>query len=220
MFLTALDISEQKVRRNEVGLWLGWTLATTVGMLAGLLPFLLWVESLDLWLARILIPLSAGFLVGFFQWLVLQRYLTHSADWILSGGAGWSLGYALGLLIIQALRGTLIGEFIGYLIFGALIAVVQWPVLRREIPKAVPWVLTNVFAWALGSYLGQLILNLVVTQDTVSQGLSSAVISGVTGLVAGAITGVALVWTVRQPERPSVVVVAPGGPEEDIKEVV
>jgi hypothetical protein len=171
-------------------------------MLWGLLPFLLVTSNLDLWLARILIPIGAGFLVGFFQWLALQKYLTHAADWILHGGAGWSLGYALGLLIVQTLNDTLLGALIGYLVFGALIAIIQWPVLRREIRKAAPWVVTNVIAWALGSYLGQLLLNLITKQDTISQGLSSAVISGVTGLVAGALTGAALVWTVRQPERP------------------
>jgi hypothetical protein len=35
----------------------------------------------------------------------------------------------------------------------------------------------------------------------VSQVVSSAVVAAVTGLVAGAITGMALVWIVRQPDR-------------------
>lgn len=196
-----LDVDESKVARNEVGLWLGWTLATTAGMLAGLLPFLLLLQVLDLALARILIPLVAGFMVGLFQWLVLRRYLTHSADWILHGGAAWSLAYALGLLVIQVLSQSPLGALIGYALFGAIVGLIQWPALRREIRHALPWVLTNVVAWALGSYLGQLILNAVVTGDDVSQALSSAVIAGVTGLVAGALTGAVLVWTVRKPDR-------------------
>jgi hypothetical protein len=196
----AIDIDEARVERNEFGLWLGWTLATTGGMLAGFLPFVPLLNVLDLWLARILIPLWAGFLVGLLQWLALKRYLTHSADWILHGGAGWSLGYALGLLILQVLRESPWGAPLGYIIFGAIIAVIQWPVLRREIRNAIPWVLTNVGAWALGSYLGQVVLSLAVSGETASQALSTLIISGITGLVAGALTGLALVWTVRKPD--------------------
>jgi hypothetical protein len=196
-----IDIDETKVRRNEFGLWLGWTLATTAGMLFGLLPFMLLVEDLDLWLARILVPLWAGFLVGVFQWLVLKNYLTHSVDWILHGGAGWALGYALGLVAIQIFAENRLGALIGYILFGVIISLIQWPVLRREIPNAIPWVLASVAGWALGSYASQAVLNAFVTGDQISQALSSAVISAVTGLVAGAITGAVLVWIVRKPER-------------------
>jgi hypothetical protein len=198
--LMTLDISEAKVERNEFGLWLSWTLATGLGMLLGLLPFVLFIDDLDLLLARILVPLVAGFLVGTFQWLVLRPFLTHSVDWILNGGAGWALGYALGLVIIQALVDVPFGALLGYLLFGLIISVLQWPVLRREIPNAIPWVLASILGWALGAYLSQAILNLIVNTETTSQILSSAVLSGLTGLIAGAITGLALIWIVRKPE--------------------
>jgi hypothetical protein len=198
--MMALDIDEAKVARNEAGLWLGWTLATAAGMLLGFLPFLLLVDDLDLLLVRLLIPLWAGFLVGVFQWLVLRNYLTHSVDWILNGGVGWALAFALGLVIIQALGGTPLGLLVGYLLFGAVIGLVQWPVLRREIPNVLPWVAANVIGWALGAFLSQVILSAFFPGDTLSQALSSAITAGVTGLVAGAVTGMALVWIVRQPE--------------------
>lgn len=195
-----IDIDEAKVANNEATLWLGWTLATTAGMLFGLLPFILFIEFLDLWLVRILVPLWAGFLVGIFQWLVLRNYLTHCADWILNVGAGWGLGYALGLIIIQILADSPLGAFIAYVLFGLIIGVIQWPVLRREIPNAIPWVLASVAGWALGAYLSQAVLNLLVTGDVINPAVTTAVISGITGLVAGGITGLALVWIVRQPE--------------------
>ena len=114
----AVDISEAKVKRNEFGLWLGWTLATAAGMLLGLPPLLLLIEELDLWLTRILAPLWAGLLLGLLQWLVLRRYLTHSMDWIMNAVAGWGLGYSLGLILIQALSGSPGGALLGYLAFG------------------------------------------------------------------------------------------------------
>ncbi len=195
-----IDIDEAKVARNEAGLWLGWVLATAVGMLLGYLPFVFFVEDLDLGLVRILIPLWSGFMVGVLQWLVLSRFLTHSADWIINGGAGYALGYALGLSVIQILGESPLGALVGYILFGVIVALLQWPVLRREIPNVVPWLLANVAGWALGAYLGPWILNLIVSGSTASQVLSTAVISASTGLIAGAITGLALVWIVRQPE--------------------
>ncbi len=196
-----IDISEAKVERNEFGLWAGWTLATTAGMLAGFLPALFLAQAIDLWLVRILLPLWAGLLVGVFQWLALRPYLTHAADWIAHGGAGLAVGYALGLALIQALGGSPIGALLGYLLFGLIIALLQWPALRREIPNVIYWVAASVIGWALGAYLAPLVLNLI-TGDSVSQALSTTVIAAVTGLVAGAVTGIALVWVVRKPELP------------------
>ena len=198
----AIDIDEAKVQRNEFALWLGWTLATTIGMLLGLLPFLLFIDILPLIFFRIAVPIWAGILVGSFQWFVLRRYLTSCSHWILNVGAGWALGFALGLLVIEALNKTPLGALVGYIIFGLIIALIQWPVLRREIPHVIPWVIASILGWALGAYLSQWVLNLIVAGDVASQAISSLVISTGTGLVAGAITGLALVWIVRQPERP------------------
>jgi hypothetical protein len=196
----ALDIDEVKVARNEAGLFLGWTLATTAGLLLGFLPFLLFVDNLDLLLVRILLPLWAGFLVGHFQWLVLRGYLSHSVDWILNGGAGWALGFAIGLLIIQALRDSPLGILIGYILFGVVVGLLQWPVLRREIPSALPWIIASIIGWALGAYLSQVVLNVFFPGDTLSQTVSTIVVAIVTGLVAGSVTGLALVWISRRPD--------------------
>jgi hypothetical protein len=196
-----LDIDERKVARNEFGLWLGWTLATMVGMLLGLLTFVPLLPIFDLALARVVIPLWAGFLVGTFQWLVLRRYLTHSVDWILNGGVGWAVGFGLGLIIIQSLSDFPWGALAGYIIFGFIIGVLQWPVLRREIPDVVPWILASVLGWALGAYLSQVVLDIFIGGGAVNPAVSTIIIAGTTGLVAGAITGLVLVWIVRHPER-------------------
>ena len=101
-----IDLDEAKVERNEFGLWLGWTLATAGGMLLGFLLTIPLVNMLDLGFARILVPILAGVLIGFSQWIVLRQYLTTGSDWVLAGGAGWAAGYALGLLLMQNLSST------------------------------------------------------------------------------------------------------------------
>ncbi|MGQ0600153.1 MAG: hypothetical protein ACT4QE_00495 [Anaerolineales bacterium] len=202
-----IDIDDRKVQRRGFSLWLSWTLATAAGMVLGFAPFALFVYPLELLWVRWLIPLWAGVWVGLLQWAVLRGYLTHSVDWVWGGGAGWALGYALGLLVIQTLADTGWGVLLGYVLFGLIIAVLQGPVLRREIPGALPWAVASAIGWAAGAYGGQLAVNVFNSGEPPDQLIVAAVIALVTGLIAGAITGLALVWIVRQPDvevRPAV----------------
>ncbi|HXQ36969.1 MAG TPA: hypothetical protein VN843_23355 [Anaerolineales bacterium] len=196
-----IDINEAKVARNEIGMWLEWTLATAFGMLLGFLPSIVLVNIMDLALARLIVPLFAGFLVGLSQWVVLRKYVNKVSDWILAAGTSWAVGYALGLFMMNGLTGTGLDGFIGYILFGVIVALVQWPILRREIPNVWMWILANVVGWTAGFYLSQVSLDLLFDGPTIAPIASTSVLSGVSGLVAGAITGIALIWIVRKPER-------------------
>jgi hypothetical protein len=197
-----IDIDEVKVEHNELGLWLGWTLATAGGMLLGFLPSLFLVNVLDLGLARIIVPAFAGTIVGLAQWVALRRYLTATTDWILAGGTSWAVGYVLGLFLIQIMPATVFAGFVGYLLFGAIVALVQWPLLRREIPHLLVWMLASAIGWAAGFWTSQAVLPLFQTGPTILPAVSTTVIAVTSGLIAGAITGVALIWIVREPDKP------------------
>jgi hypothetical protein len=194
-----IDIDEVKVERNELGLWLGWTLATAGGMFLGFLPTILLVNVLNLGLAQIAVPVLAGTVIGFAQWLVLRRYVTASTRWDWADGISWAAGYILGLLLIQMLPSTVFIAFIGYFLFGVIVAMVQWPVLRREIPQVFTWVVASAVAWALGYWASQAVLSLF-TDPLIDPVVGTTVIAVTSGLVAGAITGLALIWIVRKPE--------------------
>jgi len=194
-----IDIDEVKVERNELGLWLGWTLATAGGMLLGFLPTILLVDVLNLGLAQIAVPVLAGTVIGFAQWLVLRRYVTASTQWDWTDGISWAAGYILGLLLIQLLPSSMFAAFIGYFLFGAIVAMVQWPVLRREIPQVFTWMVASAVAWAVGYWVSQAVLSLF-TDPLIDPVVGTTVIAVTSGLVAGAITGLALIWIVRKPE--------------------
>jgi hypothetical protein len=194
-----IDIDEVKVERNELGLWLGWTLATAGGMLLGFLPTILLVNVLNLGLAQIAVPVLAGTVIGFAQWLVLRRFVTAATRWDWTDGVSWAAGYVLGLLLIQLLPSTVFAAFIGYFLFGVIVAVVQWPVLRREIPQVFTWLVASALAWAAGYWASQAVLSLF-TDPLIVPAVGTAVIAITSGLVAGAITGLALIWIVRKPE--------------------
>ncbi len=196
-----VDLDETKVQRNEFGLWLAWTLATGLGMLIGYVPLALLVGSLDLGVARVIVPIVAGIILGLAQWLALRPYVTQSHDWILNHAAGWVVGFALGVFVVQLLAKTPLGMLVGYICFGVIVAVFQYPVLRREIPHLTTWILVNVVGWTLGAYLSQLAAGLFF-KNTVPPALASVLVNvGITGLVAGAITALGLIWIVRQPDR-------------------
>jgi hypothetical protein len=196
-----VDINEAKVKRNEFSLWLSWTLATALGMLAGYLSVAPFVSSLDLGIARVIVPIVSGIFLGLAQWLVLRPYISKSYDWILNHAVGWVVGYSLGLFVVQLLSKTPLGMLIGFISFGVIVALFQYPALRREIPHLATWILANVIGWTLGAYLSLLAAG-VFFQNQVPTTFTSVLVSvGITGLVAGAITGLALIWIVRQPDR-------------------
>jgi hypothetical protein len=197
----AIDLDEAKIRRNETALWLGWTLATALGLIIGYLPAALFVNQLDLGLARVIVPLLAGILIGVAQWLVLRRYVTESADWVLHLAGSWVVGYTIGLLVVDLLAESFLGVVLGYILFGVIIALFQWPVLRREVPQVGIWVLANVLGWTLGAILSQVVLAALFGENPANLLAITVVNMAVTGLVAGLITGLALVRIVRQPER-------------------
>jgi hypothetical protein len=194
-----IDLDEVKVERNEFGLWLGWTLATAGGMLLGFLPTILLVNVLNLGLAQIAVPVLAGTVIGFAQWLVLRRYVTPGTRWEWTDGISWAAGYVLGLLLIQLLPSTFFTAFLGYFLFGLIVALLQWPVLRREIPQVITWLVASAVAWAVGYWASQAVLSLF-TDPLLAPAVSTTVIAVTSGLVAGAITGLALIWIVRKPE--------------------
>ena len=196
-----IDINEAKLKRNEIGLWLAWTLATTLGMLIGYLSLALLVGSLDLGIARVIVPIISGIFLGLAQWLVLRPYISKSYDWILNHAVGWVVGYTLGLYVVQLLSKTPLGMLVGFISFGLIVALFQYPALRREIPHLATWILANVIGWTLGAYLSLLAAG-VFFQNVAPTPFTSVLVSvGITGLVAGAITGLALIWIVRQPDR-------------------
>jgi len=197
----AVDFDETKVNRNEFGMWLGWTLATAAGLIIGYLPLALLVNQLELGIARIIVPLWAGLLIGVAQWLVLRQFLTDCRDWMFNLTASWVAGYAIGLLVVDLFAGSFSGLLISYLLFGLIVAFFQWPVLRREMPQILPWILANVIGWTLGALASQLALTVIFASQPAGPLAVTLLNAAITGLIAGAITGLALVYIIRRPER-------------------
>ncbi len=106
---------------------------------------------------------------------------------------------------MEFLANPVVGVIFSYFLFGAIIAVFQWPILRREIPHLWMWVLSSVAGWGIGALLSQAAVAALFAENPAGFLVVTLVRMAVLGLTAGAITGLALVWIVRKPERAAAV---------------
>jgi serine/threonine protein kinase len=140
-----------------LGFWLKWVTVTTVGA-----P-LIW------------------FPLGFFQWRMLKRVGYPAGWWVLVTPIGCFGGLAVG-----SLAGYSIGGFLaGAAVFGAIVGIMQWLVLRRLVKNADFWVWINAASAAISLSVG-------IAQG----GFIGFIISF--GLF-GALTGTALIWLLKRP---------------------
>jgi hypothetical protein len=141
----------------------------------------LWIMATTLgWiLGRFLLPnlafLTVGIGLAILQWLVLQHRIRKSWRWMVATALGWLLGSTLILAFLP--EGM---DFLAGIIIGITTGTAQWLVLRSELDWAGWWIVISVVAWTTGM----------------------ALLPGVmlTGVMAGAISGLALILLIRFPK--------------------
>ena len=119
-----------------------------------------------------------GIVMGVLQWLVLRRQIARDGWWVLASVGATAV---VGVIVfgVGAVN-TGLGWVGGVSVYGTVVGVLQWAVLRRQVPRAGWWVLASTAGWVVGMPLGDIVGPL---------GL---------GAVYGAITGAAMVWLLRR----------------------
>jgi hypothetical protein len=141
----------------------------------------LWIMATTLgWvLGRFLLPnlpfVTIGMGLGILQWLVLQHRIRNAWRWIIATTLGWLVGSTLILALLP--EGW---DFLAGVITGITTGTAQWLILRGELYWAGWWIVISVIAWTTGM----------------------ALLPGImlTGVMAGAITGIALILLIRFPK--------------------
>jgi hypothetical protein len=206
--------------KNRWSLWLQWVLASVLGYgggatvgnaLANLIPAMTCTQSFsDSFIDRltnfaciqpsltlILIVVLLGLGGGFMQWLVLRRRIAGAGWWIPAS----ALGFPLALVIAdKAMR--VVGDFAAApillgVLFGVLSGSMPWLVLRRQNARAGWWLPAHLLGAVFGGALG-----IVGFHAAALMGLYQftwAAAGAMFGAGLGAITGIALVWLLRQP---------------------
>ena len=189
-------------------LWLWWVLAGTVGWAVGGPLGVAVGRSGDIIVAGSVGIALGGILTGVLQWLVLRRQVAWVGWWVLTipvgaavaGVVGATVGMVAGLVsnpgspspLGGADLGVDVGWVVGAGLFGPVLGVLQWLVLRRQVARAGWWVLVTTVGWVVGGP-GAGIVSAAV-DAAVGAGVSWAVL----GAVSGAITGPVLVRLLRQ----------------------
>ncbi len=191
---------------NEGEFWFLWVFVATLGLIAGLV---IGAEILDiLWpgppalpnviidymvthifLRLMIVGALVGFLMGGCEWLVVRHYLPKSGGWwLLTSISIWAIFPPVAEAISSWIHTREVG--IQPLLTGITIGIAQWYFLRRIIPKAGWWILAR----TVSSFL-------IFFSITPSPLIESSVV--ILGLVASAITGIAITLLLRQPSPDS-----------------
>lgn len=186
----------------------GWVASVTGGGFTG--------GSSPLLLILIVFRLVSGALGGAAQWLVLKQWLPSIRPWVLAT----SLGNAIALAMINGLwAATLMPPASGFIggmmppmsvlpqflfdgIYGILLGVAQWLVLRTKVPQAGWWVLVSSVGM-IATSIGMDVLQRLIGPMGIDVSQSAWnpffwVIAAVSTVLYAAITGGFLVWSLRQ----------------------
>lgn len=130
-------------------------------------------------LGRFLLPnlsmVVIGIGIGVLQFFVLQYKIQHAWRWIVATVVGWTLGAGLIFLFVQ--DGY---DFLAGLIIGLTLGTAQWLILRQEVQWSAWWIMISIVGWTTGI------------------GLLPGIF--LTGILAGAITGIAIELLLRFPK--------------------
>jgi hypothetical protein len=179
----------------------GWALGFFVGFALGtiisedLIPNSVFGEIL----AYFMLGTVLGSVVGLMQWFVLRRQISRAGWWILASAAGLAVVIGAGITLAALMEYSVeLGSFASLLrwvlvmaLGGAVTGILQRPVLQQRVSRASWWVLANTLGWALCIFVAG-------SAGLMLPGLQIVAFFG-GGILLGGITGVAMVWLLRQP---------------------
>ena len=134
---------------------------------------------------------QAGSIAGVLQWPFLRRYISRSQWWILMS----SVGAFIALVVTSVVVG---GSVYLYFAFeGAMLGLMQWLVLRRQLTAAGWWIVASTIGWlvgGLGTMAGGAIYNLLSNDLSEDAALlvAHAGPNIIGGTLCGVLTGVSL----------------------------
>ncbi len=196
------------VEDNRVGwrFWLWWVLASTVGWLLGFLVGFIGGHAVEEILpsygnAAIGAGLGAG--VGIMQWLILRRQVSRAGWWVLASIVGLAVAPVVGTAVALAggysitpeSFGVLVGWIVVAAVGGAMAGIMQWLILRRQVSRAGWWVLASTVGWGVSVAVWEGVAALGRAMGFFP--FAVALVGGGVGL--GSITGIMLIWLLRQP---------------------
>ena len=149
--------------------WLQWMLLSMLGILiiaflGKLLPANLteFLSEPAIIVVFALVTLAHGAVIAAFQWLVLRRFFSDAKRWIIASSVGSLIAGAIAfpLKLHDWYVGTShfqLDEIAYGVVFGFLIGVIQWLIMRTWLHHAWLWMLGSMIGWTLGMAVGEFV---------------------------------------------------------------
>ncbi len=187
-----------RIERTNIrtGIWLQWVLASILGFGVG--------AAMGNAVTDLIFTALFGAVGGFTQWLVLRHQILGAGWWVLASTLGFAIAPIVaitGLMAvsqIMSLDGNpLVAPILLGVLSGVLSAIFPWLILRRQFAQAGWWIPAHLLGSLLGGALG------IVTFHGVNligfYQFDWAAAGAMFGAGLGAVTGITLVWFLRQP---------------------
>ena len=141
---------------------------------------------------------------GFTQWLVLRHRILGAGWWVLASTLGFAIAPIVAIAAVLAVSqilsldgNPLAAPILLGVLSGVLSAIFPWLILRRQFAQAGWWIPAHLLGSLLGGAMG------IVTFHGVSligfYQFDWAAAGAMFGAGLGAVTGITLVWFLRQP---------------------
>ena len=142
----------------KLGLW--WILATIGGLILGLVILFAGlgaaINNAPPFVFGLILGCTFGLGCAVMQWVALRRLV--SAWWIAATFAAWAIFWTVNLAGLLGKGSGVFGmvlEGLGHgALFGGLLGLFQWLVLRGKTRNARLWIYANILGWAIGAALG------------------------------------------------------------------
>ena len=176
--------------------WLQWVFASILGFAMG--------AAIGNAITDLIFTALFGAVGGFMQWLVLRHRILGAGWWVLASTLGFAIAPIAALAGVMALSqimsldgNPLAAPILLGVLSGVLSAIIPWLILRRQFAQAGWWIPAHLLGSLLGGPLG------IVTFHALSAigyyDFSWAGAGAMFGAGLGAVTGITLVWFLRQP---------------------
>lgn len=224
--MTHIALSHSPDHHTAWAIWTRWTAITSVGEFVGFaIPAVVGAVAATRFgntntldanvIMAVVMTLSGaceGALLGLAQWYALRHYLPglRLRDWAGATAAGAAVAWAIGMLPSTYGDPSTLPRIV--LILGALtlgptllcsIGFAQYWILKRYLHHAGWWMPASAVAWLLGLAVVFVGMALIPDNATVSLIILLSSLAGFgMGAVAAGISGVALVWLLRQEAHP------------------
>jgi hypothetical protein len=182
--------------RAEWGFWFQWVLASILGFAVGAAIG----NAVTDWFFTAL----CGAMGGFMQWLVLRRLIAGASWWVLASTLGFAIAPIAALAGVMAMSqvmsldgNPMAAPILLGVLFGILSAIMPWLVLRRQVARAGWWIPAHVLGSLVGGALGIVAFHAMALLRLYQFPWAAA--GAMFGAGLGAITGITLVWLLRQP---------------------